>query len=214
MSKYLSRYQVEASAAETLRAFSRETGQTVEAPIKIDLIGELLYDLRWEYDLIENVDQPTLAALYPKRRIVRLNEAFADRFTEVIGLDHFTKAHEIGHWRLHVAHPQLTTPALDSSTDGERVFCRNEEKNWTERQADWFAAGLLMPEELVIEAARRYERITWKVINQLSERFQVSREAMRIRLGRLGLAYVDEETGEIYRNRNEASGQQGLFPPT
>lgn len=212
MTKYLSRHEVEASAAETLRAFSRETGQAIRAPIKIDLIGELLYDLRWEYDLIENVKLPTLAALYPKSRIVRLNEAFGDRFAKIIGLDHFTKAHEIGHWRLHVAHPHLCAPTLDSGASGERVFCRDDKNNWMERQADWFAASVLMPEDLVISAVRQYGEVSWRVLNTLAAQFEVSRQAMRIRLERLRLAYFDEETGQIFRSRDKAFGQHSLFP--
>jgi len=213
MTHYLGRNEVEQHAAKTLRAYSRKVGRTIKAPIEVDLIGELLCELQWEYDLIEEQSESTLAALYPKSRIVRLNEAFADRFEEVVGLDHFTKAHEIGHWRLHVAHPRLTTPALDSSTSGERVFCRDDKKDWTERQADWFAAGLLMPEELVIRAVRQYDDISWKAINTLAAHFEVSRKAMQIRLQRLGLVYVDDETGHIFRSRSEASGQQQLFPP-
>lgn len=211
MTKYLSRSQVEQHAAASLRAYSQTTGRTVKPPIEVDLLGELLYELRWEYDLIEGVSEATLAALYPENRVVRLNEAFADRFEKVIGLDRFTKAHEIGHWVLHVEHPDLAAPALDGGMNGERVFCRDKEKNWTESQADWFAAALLMPEELLVKAARQFDRITWKAIDELCAAFKVSKQAMKIRLERLNLAYIDEGTGQIFRNRDEASGQRTLF---
>lgn len=211
MTKFLSRNQVEQHAAAALRAYSQETGRPIKPPIEIDLLGELLYELRWEYDLIEGVSEATLAALYPKDRVVRLNEAFADRFEKIVGLDRFTKAHEIGHWVLHVEHPNLSAPVLDAGASGQRVFCRDKAKNWTESQADWFAAALLMPEELLVETARQFEGITWKTINELCATFKVSKQAMKIRLERLNLAYVDKKTGEVFKSRDEASGQQTLF---
>ncbi|WP_251980311.1 ImmA/IrrE family metallo-endopeptidase [Salinibacter ruber] len=209
MPDYLSRDDVEERAASMLRRYGRETGREVTPPVKVSLIGGMLCDLRWEYDLIE--DESTLAALYPESQVVKLNELFADRFEEVSGFDRFTKGHEVGHWVLHVEDLGDSSPPLDAGTDGERVFCRDGSDDWTERQADWFAAGLLMPEPHVNEAVSGYDSMSWSTIERLSEQFDVSKEAMKVRLERLGLAYVDEETGRVYRSRGEAQGQQTLF---
>lgn len=209
MTDYLSRDDLEERAASMLRRYGRETGRKVTPPVEVDLIGGMLCDLRWEYDLIE--DESTLAALYPESQVVTLNELFADRFQEVSGFDRFTKGHEVGHWVLHVEGLGDSSPTLDAGTDGERVFCRDGSDDWTERQADWFAAGLLMPEPHLNEAVSGYDDISWSIIEKLSEQFDVSKEAMKVRLERLGLAYVDEETGRVYRSRGEAKGQQTLF---
>jgi hypothetical protein len=209
MPDYLSQDDVEKRAASMLRRYSRKTGREVTPPVEVDLIGEMLCGLRWEYDLIE--DKSTLAALYPESQVVTLNELFADRFDEISGFDRFTKGHEIGHWVLHVDDPGESTPPLDEGAKGERVFCRDGSDDWTERQADWFAAGLLMPEPHLREAVSCYDRMTWSTVTGLSEDFDVSKEAMKVRLQRLDLAYVDEDSGRIYRSRGEAKGQQTLF---
>ena len=209
MPDYLSQDDVEERAASMLRRYGRETGRKVTPPVEVDLIGGMLCGLRWEYDLID--DESTLAALYPESQVVTLNELFADSFEEVSGFDRFTKGHEVGHWVLHVTNPEGSTPPLDAGVDGERVFCRDDSEDWTERQADWFAAGLLMPEPHLKQAVSQHRRMTWSTIERLSEEFDVSKEAMKVRLERLGLAYVDEETGQIYHSRGEAKGQQTLF---
>jgi plasmid maintenance system antidote protein VapI len=209
MPDYLSRDDVEEKAASMLRRYSRETGREVTPPVDVDLIGGMLCGLRWEYALIE--DESTLAALYPESQVVTLNELFADRFEAVSGFDRFTKGHEVGHWVLHVTDPDGSTPPLDTGIEGERVFCRDGTDDWTERQANWFATGLLMPEPHLREAVSQYKRMTWSTIRRLSEDFDVSKEAMKIRLQRLNLLHVDEDTGRIYRSRDEAEGQQTLF---
>lgn len=226
MTQYLSRSDAEDAAAQTLRNYSRQTGRRIEPPIPVDMVGELLYDLRWEYGPVEGVGPRTLAALYPNERVVRLNERYAARFEEVIGLDHFTKGHEIGHWVLHVRHESRTSLALEKSVKGDQLFCRespvtalgnsershsdSSESRWVERQADWFAAGLLMPKELVIRVAQQYHDITWEAIREMSNQFEVSRKAFRIRLENLGLIYVDAKN-RICRSPDTDTGQTSLF---
>jgi len=85
----------------------------------------------------------------------------------------FTIAHEIGHF---VLHPHRLAPqrggGVNSAWQGQ------------EREADQFAAELLMPETLVREAVLQYGPDA----DRLADRFEVSRKAMQTRLGRLGLA--------------------------
>jgi hypothetical protein len=211
MPEYLSRDDVEERAASMLRRYDRETGKQISPPIDVSLIGGMLCDLRWEYDLIDEEDESTLAALYPESRVVTLNEVFAERFEKISGFDRFTKGHEIGHWDLHVDHAERSSVPLNEGEDGGRVFCRDGSDNWTERQANWFAAGLLMPAPHLKDAVTGYDRLSWTIIEKLSEDFDMSKEAMKVRLQRLDLAYFDDDTGRIYRSRNEAKGQQSLF---
>ncbi len=88
----------------------------------------------------------------------------------------FTIAHEIGHFVLH-----------PGSIRHERGGLVNEALRSREREADRFAAELLMPEHLVRQAVR--EQGVDPAL--LADRFQVSVKAMRVRLYRLGLAPGD-----------------------
>lgn len=85
----------------------------------------------------------------------------------------FTIAHEIGHFLLH---PGLVSP--------QRSGPVNAEMQRLEREADAFAAELLMPEHLLRQAV--YEM--GADAGRLADRFEVSEAAMRVRLRRLGLA--------------------------
>ena len=91
----------------------------------------------------------------------------------VAGRRRFTIAHEIGHF---VLHPERCRP--------ERGGAVNEAGRLEEREADSFAAELLMPEHLVREAVREHGLDA----TRLADRFEVSRKAMLTRLRSLGLA--------------------------
>ena len=84
----------------------------------------------------------------------------------------FTIAHEIGHF---VLHPQRLAP--------ERGGAVNAAWQGQEREADQFAAELLMPEHLVREAVVEHGGD----VTRLADRFDVSRQAMQTRLRVLGL---------------------------
>jgi len=83
------------------------------------------------------------------------------------GRRRFTIAHEIGHFVLHAENGG----AIHEAGRGE------------EREADAFAAELLMPEHLVREAVREQGLDAIR----LADRFEVSRQAMQTRLRGLGL---------------------------
>jgi len=84
----------------------------------------------------------------------------------------FTIAHEIGQF---VLHPGRLAP--------ERGGAVNQAWQELEREADQFAAELLMPEGLVREAVVEQGDDA----SRLADRFDVSRQAMQTRLRRLGL---------------------------
>jgi hypothetical protein len=90
----------------------------------------------------------------------------------------FTIAHEIGHF---VLHPGRVAP--------ERGGPANQAGRDQEREADVFAAELLMPEHLVRQAVLEVGADT----ACLAGRFEVSEQAMSVRLRRLGLAERQSE---------------------
>ena len=92
----------------------------------------------------------------------------------------FTLAHELGHWVCQ----------CDGSTTIEPIYCRTQDvdeqhaetQRRLEREANIFAAELLMPEPLV-----RAEHERAASIEELADRFGVSRPAMHWRLFGFGL---------------------------
>ena len=88
------------------------------------------------------------------------------------GRRRFTIAHEIGHFVLYPERCRSERGGVDEA--GRRE----------EREADTFAAELLMPEHLVREAVREQGLD----VARLADRFEVNRKAMQSRLRHLGLA--------------------------
>lgn len=137
------------------------------------------------------------------------------------GRGRFTIAHEVGHWRLHVPLLEARaaqTSLFESAAAPPPILCRatRGERPREEVQADLFAGFLLMPKELVLTAWReRFSGLaphvvspdvgrlatTWNladdgdrtvaVARDLAARFEVSAQAMQIRLTRLGLLKLD-----------------------
>ena len=127
----------------------------------------------------------------------------------------FTVAHEVGHWELH-RHAYLGEArqgGLFGQAAKPSIVCRaRSKKDPMEWQADTFAGYLLMPKEMVFETWREVqggldpyvavdeitdlsarwglaedETPTVSVARDLAPRFQVSGQAMQIRLVGLGL---------------------------
>jgi len=164
-------------ASHTPDALRREAERLLEvagvsrAPVRLrDVISAL------NLSLVQSRREPfsSEAALAP------LGEGFA---IEVRGGGNerrrrFTIAHEIGHFVLHDGRPLY-----------ERGGPVNEASRRLEREADAFAAELLMPEHLVRQAALEEGADP----HLLADRFEVSVQAMSIRLRRLGLAERQSE---------------------
>jgi hypothetical protein len=194
MKRYWKREEIEDFALVTLLDFRRRTGLRLAPPIDVDLVGELGCGLQWDWDVLPEPPQTLVwAALFPHEARVILNETHAAKFAASRGLERFTKAHEIGHWLLHVdkekgeysgdfATPYIVRGALTATRT------RAGETNWLERHADWFAAALLMPANVFVPAAEKCDWSTPHALVGLARRFGVSRAAARARLCQLGFA--------------------------
>lgn len=92
----------------------------------------------------------------------------------------FTIAHEIGHYLLH----------RDAIGDGieDTILYRSNLSDRREAEANRMAAELLMPREAILEYLRAYGgKATREVAKLMAEKFEVSEDAMSVRLG---LGYV------------------------
>jgi Zn-dependent peptidase ImmA (M78 family) len=99
----------------------------------------------------------------------------------------FTIAHEIGHLQLHKGR-QLW---VDRSVRVNLREAGEHSRGGEEREANWFAAELLMPEHMVRVIAthvlQRRHVTEDSLVGALADTFQVSRQAMGYRLLNLGL---------------------------
>ena len=146
------------------------------SPCLLNPIAEDLLGLRIE----ERADLgETSGLLLPAERLIVLNaaEQASGRNDPPLRRYRFTIAHELGHWICH-AHERA---------EAEPVYCRQADlardaDRALEREANVFAAELLMPEPLV--------RSAWSELRSAEEvatRFDVSPTAMRWRLFSFGL---------------------------
>ena len=104
------------------------------------------------------------------RAIISINEN-SNRYRQ-----RYSLGHELGHWRMH---------------RGKNFVCRAEDigsnasQSEFERQADQYAADLLMPEYLAAPFLRGFGDLTAQTILSFSDEFRVSYQAAAIRVGQL-----------------------------
>lgn len=145
----------------------------------------------------------------------------------------FTKAHEVGHWIAHRTYHSAdkrryeyrSTYIACRSTTIEQVSFKKKNRTteeWMELQADKMAAALLMPKEPFIEAAisamlkaglstkciieEEHRGQNWDVIEDISDKFQVSKTATKIRMKQLGLYMTREEYHDRFWEMMEKKG--------
>ena len=122
------------------RYFSSYSGEPV--PVPVDSIAEDLLGLSIE----RSWDLSSRGVLLPEERTIVLNAHEAPRNEAPLRRYRFTIAHEIGHW---ICHCLGGVP--------QPIYCRTVHTNpddgvGREREADRFAATLLMPEQAVRDA--------------------------------------------------------------
>lgn len=106
----------------------------------------------------------------------------------------FTVAHEWGHYHLHKDKDFDVFYRRDLETLGRPKFTE-------EREANSFAANLLMPKKLITKYYKQYEQDNAIAVeNKLAEKFRVSEIAIRWRLHNLGLKKM--WNGVVYSSWN------------
>ena len=163
--------------AHALRTRYRRLFGRDDIPVPVESIAEDLLGLRIEH----SAELSDLSGvLIPAERLIVLNASEAAHEGMPIRRHRYTIAHELGHWICHVVSAPLGTElaprycrAADLSQDANRAL---------EREANVFAAELLMPEQAVRDA--------WSSIAQVdvvAAHFGVSPLAAHWRLHNFGL---------------------------
>lgn len=92
----------------------------------------------------------------------------------------FSLAHEIGHWQEHRGQTLFCTK--------ENIGSAKESAPAKERQADLYAAGLLMPRYIFAPLARDFKAPSFSSIDELAVEFNSSRRATAIRFIEMDVA--------------------------
>jgi len=192
---YISNKALELKAYALLAGFESQYGKIHQPPIPIDQMIEFYLDLDFDWDdILDTEEAKILGCLDPKAKKILMNSRHVDFFNEYWGTEAYTKAHEVGHWDLHVAKPgdavQLTLPGVPKE---EPYLCRQNSNNIREIQAERYAAYLLMPDSLLKPAIHGLNLATWKSIYSLKDNFGVSVTAMKKRLVSLNLIYIGDD---------------------
>lgn len=181
--------------------------------IDIDALIEFEYGLDIEWRDIDHFapDAQVLAAIVPKRKLIYMNETKQLLFIEKMGTMNFSKAHELGHWILHVTE-QRSYEQL-SFQDHQTFICRSMyNKPPEEVQADMFAASILMPREIIRGAIGKLKEngpVTFQDLYTMKDNFEVSISALVTRVQTLGLLFISNK--KVYSSEEDAYGQISLF---
>lgn len=202
--KYYHPKTIERKANELLSAFYGNEADNIQLPIAVDKILEIHLNINVEW--ADFKDDNILAGLIPQEKKVILNEILNSNK----GRENFTKAHEIGHWILHVDQSSASAETLPGFSRPFEKICRSDDRDWDEKNADKFAGYLLMPEKIVSMYMKGVNINDWADIRGMAEKFGVSNEAMKIRLENLNFLYVDEE-GKFFKSKAEFAGQRSLI---
>ncbi len=207
---------IEDGALVLLAEYGRKYHVVIQPPVPVEEIIEAHLGLAFDIDDLPRLlnVRDVLGATWIRSREVKIDQSLDPTvFPSKLGRYRFTVAHEIGHWELH-RHRYLSVEGQAAMFAGEDrpVVCRSGDKSPLEWQADCFAGYLLMPKEMVytrwesIYGSREPyvaageianlkarwglgddERPTVEAARQLAPVFEVSAQAMQIRLVELGL---------------------------
>jgi Zn-dependent peptidase ImmA (M78 family) len=204
--------EIETKALAMLLGFEAQFGKIKQPPIPIDTIIECYLDLWIDWDIIEDTeDEIILGYLDPELNKIRLNERHRDHFESYIGTESFTKAHEVGHWDLHIAKKgeavQLPLLQLENSRP---YLCRQSNMDQREFQAERYASYLLMPKQLLFDTISNLDLTDFRVLYSLKDFFGVTITALTKRLKGLKLIYITEDK-RIFTSEEEAMGYSRLL---
>ncbi len=174
--------QIDARAEDILR----QTGM-LRVPVDVELVAHRL-NLRTEAaPLGENVSG--LLVVEKGHGVIGYN------VTQALVRQRFTIAHEIGHFVLH----RRDDPSA-LFIDTHYIVYRRDAQSSTgedrrEREANRFAAALLMPATLLHAEIQKqpFDFGDEEMLTELASKFQVSTQAMSIRLSNLGFNIWQEE---------------------
>ncbi len=183
----------EAEANLFLEEYVQKTGRGIGPPVPIEQMIEVLSDFDILYDS-KVMGEKESGRIDFGQKLITIRDA------EILPRQRFSLAHEAGHLRMHSdAIDLLTRPMEGLLGDASPThLSRRGSQDWHEVEANKFAAAVLMPLRLLrpaFEEARDRHlylssdpgKMQYAVRSYLASKFQVSRQAIEIRLKITGL---------------------------
>lgn len=156
---YLHEKQIEREARALLEEFEFKFDRKPTAPIPVEKITEIQLQLTLEFKDMKSLFPyaDVHGAIWFDEGIIGIDQSLdPDLNPPMLGRYHFTLAHELGHWclhrRLYIDNPNQMRLFDDGSRQPDVVCRSSERRKPIELQADMFAASLLMPRQMVLEA--------------------------------------------------------------
>jgi hypothetical protein len=226
--KYLKEEEIEFASGRLLRAYEEKFDLKIELPIPLDEIVESLLGLDIRFDCLATLlcRSNVLGAIWIEDKRIRIDESLDTSITpNKTGRYRFTLAHEAGHWELHRSYflARSMQGSLFNQSTEPSVVCRAGDTEPIEWQANAFASHLLMPRQMVLDTwehlngdlrpynaveeisylSNRFslgeERIPTVVCaGRMAQQFQVSAQAMQIRLAGVGLIQLQKGSSELF----------------
>jgi hypothetical protein len=226
--KYLKEEEIEFASGRLLRAYEEKFDLKIEPPVPLDEIVESLLELDIRLDCLATLLRRSnvLGAIWIEDKRIRIDDSLDPSVTpSKTGRYRFTLAHEVGHWELHRSYflARSMQGGLFNQSSEPSVVCRAGDTEPIEWQANAFAAHLLMPKQMIFDAweqlngdLRPYnaaEEINYLsnkfslgeertptvgCAGRMAQRFQVSTQAMQIRLTGVGLVQLTQGSSELF----------------
>jgi Zn-dependent peptidase ImmA (M78 family) len=143
---------------------------------KLQLSGEVKFET-----LPSHIDGKVISSNHQgaKKFTIILNDSIQSTNRKL-----FTLAHEMGHLFLHTKFFHINENENEEYIDS---YARGGDYTEKERQADYFAGALLMPETLYIEQVNKYAKEIEYGIKKIANHFNISIQSATIRGKWLGI---------------------------
>lgn len=211
---------IEDHAELLLAEWAEKRGPIEKPPVPIEDILELHLDLTFAIEDLQAAlgHADVLGGIWFGERLIKVDRSL-DPSVEprMLGRYRFTLAHEVGHWRLHRRHlmDDPSAHSLFQQACEPAFVCRSNNSPREEVQANRFASYVLMPRRLVQGAWVQWRQngdpvvlsdlvaggshpgadmVLEQFCKPLADRFEVSAQAMRIRLEDLSLLLRKKES--------------------
>ena len=219
--RFMKDQEFEDEAALLLAEYGNKHGQVMAPPVPVDEMVEIYLGLSLEYLDMQKLFgvSDVHGALWVNEKRVGIDERLDPAiYPAMLGRYHFTLAHEAGHWRLHrqLFFRRANQHALfPEGKERPEYICRSSDTEPIEFQANRFASCLLMPREMLKRSWHEWrggmeplyladlravqgndgtdEAVLENAVRPLARTFQVSPEAMRIRVEGMGLVLKKRE---------------------